>query len=202
MKSLTKLRLAYVHASHDRHGALCYYFRRAGFKTVPLPGLPGSAEFMEAYQGALAGEAVPIQIGAGRTKPGTVGAAVAIYFGSLSFVSLGDTTRRVRRRILERLREEHGDKPIKGLERRHVEAMLARKMETPHAARHFLNALRAVIAVAITAGMRTVDPTIGIQNLKTPASDGHKTWNEDHIARFEAAHPIGSRADWPSGFCF
>lgn len=149
---------------------------------------------MEAYQAALAGAAAPVLIGAERTKPGTIAAAVAIYFESVPFANLGGSTRQVRRRILERLREEHGDKPIRALEHRHIEHMLVAKIETPHAAKHFLNALRAVIAVAIKARMRTDDPTVGIQNLKATESDGHKTWNEDHIARFEAAHKIGSRA--------
>ena len=32
-----------------------YYFRRRGTKAIPLPGLPGSEEFMAAYAAALAG---------------------------------------------------------------------------------------------------------------------------------------------------
>jgi hypothetical protein len=44
-----------------------YYFRRRGFKKVALPGLPGSQEFMAAYQAALAqrldiGECLPVAI--------------------------------------------------------------------------------------------------------------------------------------------
>ena len=47
---MTRIRLQYVHAFRDRHGTDRYYFRRPGFKQIPLPGLPYSAEFMEAYQ--------------------------------------------------------------------------------------------------------------------------------------------------------
>ena len=36
------------------------------------------------------------------------------------------------------------------------------------------------------------DPTAGIR-IKLPKSDGHHTWSEDEIARFEAKHPVGSR---------
>ena len=46
---MTRIRLKYVHVFEDRHGKWWHYFRRAGFKQVRLPGLPGSQEFMEAY---------------------------------------------------------------------------------------------------------------------------------------------------------
>ena len=59
MKPLPHLKLKYIHRFRDRHGKTRHYFRRPGFKGTALPGLPGSAEFMEAYQAALAGDTVP-----------------------------------------------------------------------------------------------------------------------------------------------
>jgi hypothetical protein len=50
----------YVQGFLDRHGKARFYFRRAGFKTVALPGLPWSPEFMAAYEAALAGQPAPI----------------------------------------------------------------------------------------------------------------------------------------------
>jgi len=50
-----------------------------------------------------------------------------------------------------------------------------------------------MIAVAMTAGLRHDDPTLGIR-VKLRASIGYKTWPEDAIAQFEARHPIGSKA--------
>ena len=38
---MARIRLKHVNAFRDRHGRLRYYFRRPGFKSVPLPGLPG-----------------------------------------------------------------------------------------------------------------------------------------------------------------
>jgi hypothetical protein len=118
---LDKSRLKFVHRFRDRHGKTRHYFRRPGCKTVALPGLPGSAEFMAAYQAALAGHSAPrIEIGAARTKPGTVAAAVAAYFGSIAFGNLAPCTKRTQRYILERFREGHGEKSFTGLERKHV----------------------------------------------------------------------------------
>jgi hypothetical protein len=67
---MTRIRLEYVHEYQDRHGKLRRYFRRPGFKRIALPGAPGSDEFMTAYQLALAGQPVRIEIGAGRTETG------------------------------------------------------------------------------------------------------------------------------------
>jgi hypothetical protein len=50
----------FVQGFIDRHGKARFYFRRCGSKTVPLPGLPWSPEFMAAYEAALAGQRVPI----------------------------------------------------------------------------------------------------------------------------------------------
>src|SRR5258707_15712520 len=90
----------YVHAFVDRHGNPPFYFRRAGFKKVPLPGLPWSPEFMAAYQGTT--DAAPrIEIGARRSAPGSVGSAVASYLASWTFQKLAPETRRTRKNILE-----------------------------------------------------------------------------------------------------
>jgi hypothetical protein len=105
---LANLRLRFVHAFKDRHGTWRHYFRRLGLKVIALPGLPGSAEFMRAYEAALGGESAQrVAIGASRSKPGSVAAAVALYFQSIAFGNLNASSRRVRRRILERFREEN-----------------------------------------------------------------------------------------------
>lgn len=37
------------------------------------------------------------------------------------------------------------------------------------------------------------DPTLGVTREKVHTT-GYKTWSEEHISRFEARHPIGSKA--------
>jgi hypothetical protein len=61
----------YVQGFIDRHGKPRFYFRRAGSKSVTLPGLPWSPEFMAAYSEALAGQ--PLQPGSGLSaRPGSL----------------------------------------------------------------------------------------------------------------------------------
>ena len=59
----------YVQGFIDRHGKARFYFRRAGFKTVSLPGLPWSPEFMSAYERACAGQPMEFGILAYRRAP-------------------------------------------------------------------------------------------------------------------------------------
>src|SRR4051812_20791975 len=116
---MTKIDLKHVHQFKDRHGKLRRYVRVPRQKAVSLPGLPGSAEFMAAYRDAVS-LALPRSIGASRTGPGTVDAAVVAYYAAGSFLALGETTRHTRKVILEHFRAEHGAKKLTTLQRAHV----------------------------------------------------------------------------------
>jgi hypothetical protein len=113
----------YVHGYIDRHGKPRHYLRRPGRKEVPLSGLPWSSEFMEAYQAAMSSAPV-VMVGANRTKPGMVEEAVARYLGSATFMTFAPSSQGMRRRILEKLRIEHGDKRLRKLEQAHVGRLL------------------------------------------------------------------------------
>jgi len=191
------MRLKFVHQWVDtRHGNAKprFYFRRRGFKHQQLPGLPGSTEFMEAYSAALAGQALPRQvIGASRIKQGSLAALVVSYFASPGFLALAPETQRTYRNILERLRQEHGDKPLALLSRQHINAMLASRIDKPTAANHWLRMVKALMKFALEEGFRKDDPTAGVRRIKNK-SDGFHCWSEIEIATYEAHHPVGSMA--------
>src|SRR5262245_22463622 len=131
---MTRLHLKYVQSYRGYH-----YFRRRGSPYVQLPGIPGSVEFMEAYQRALA--AAPVAIGASkRSGPGSVSAAIAEYYGSQAFRSLTGGTPAHRRSILERFREQYGDKRLASLPPEFIIALL--DTLPPSVARNWLKALR------------------------------------------------------------
>jgi integrase len=183
---MTRIKLPYIHEFSDRHGEVRRYYRRHG-KRVPLPGLPGSEEFMAAYQAALQHQPV----GENRTKPGTVAAAIAGYYQTLAFRSLASRTQAERRGIYERFRKQHGDKRITTLPQHFIVAML-NKMG-PHAARSWLKALRSLAQFAVAEKIMPADPTQGIR-LPRVKSAGHHTWDEREIRLFEESHPVGSKA--------
>jgi hypothetical protein len=83
-----KVQLKYVKA-YCVGGRRFYYFRRRGSPHVRLPGLPGSAEFMAAYEQALTNTAPQVEIGKGlRSKPGSISSAIAEYYQSQAFRNL------------------------------------------------------------------------------------------------------------------
>jgi integrase len=192
---VTIKRLKYVHAFVDRrHGGAKprYYYRRAGFKRVPLPGVFGSADFMAAYADALAGQK-PITIGDRRVKPGTIAALAVLYLTSPRYLSKSPATQATYKNIVERFRAEHGDKPVADLQRMHLSAMLAKKVQTPAAANHWLRLIKTMMALAVDEGLRPDNPAASLEPLKH-RSPGFHTWTEQQIAQFENRHPIGTKA--------
>ena len=188
-------RLPYVHEYRDRHGKVRRYFRRARSRRIPLPSRPGSKDFMTAYNAALAGFVVreTKAIGESRSAPGSLSAAIAGYYTDNSFTGkLAAETQQQRRSILERFRKEHGGKPIALIEKVHIAKMLGEK--TPSAALNWLTAMRGLMQFAVKVGMLQHDPTAGIDRVKLPNTEGHHSWSDDEIAKYEAKHPIGSRA--------
>lgn len=188
---MTKLRLQYVHRFKDRHGKLRHYFRRGSEKRIPLPGLPGSAEFMDAYQAALAGEGEKPK-SAKAPAPGSMSALIEAYYRSADFRQLRDSTKTTYRGIIERFRAEHGSKPVRLLQAEHIRRMLEKKLDTPAAANRLLKLLHLLMRQAIEDGMRPDDPTLAVRKIKH-SSQGFATWMEDEIARFEEKYPVGSR---------
>jgi hypothetical protein len=76
----------------DRHGKPRFYYRRAGFNPVPLPGLPWSPEFMAVYEAAA------------QACPREIGARIVRYVKSQDFSALAVSTQGMRRAVLERFR--------------------------------------------------------------------------------------------------
>lgn len=180
----------YVQSFVDKKtGAVFHYFRRPGFPRKRLPGLRGSREFMAAYQDAL--DQPQIQIGAKRTRAGTVSAAIVGYYGSTMFFgALAPGTQAMRRPILERFRAEHGDRPIGTMPPKFI-ALMLNKMK-PFAARNWLKTIRHLMQFCVAQEMIATDPTLGVK-LPRAKSDGIYTWTEAEIAQFEARHAPGTK---------
>jgi integrase len=193
--------------NEDRHGKRRVRFRKAGFTTY-LTGTPWSEDFMRQYAAAFDGvKAQANNIGAGRTKPGTVDAIVAAYLDPLSksspFKIGAAETQRTRRNILENFRKEYGHLPLfctdaSGrrtllLTREHMQRIVNGKAATPFAQRNFLNTLHAMFKWAMVEGRVPDDPTLGVTRMKAKTT-GYKTWTEADIERFEGTHPIGTKA--------
>jgi integrase len=177
----------------DQHGKRRVRFRKGGF-SMYLTGTPWSEDFMRQHAAALDGvKAQAINVGAERTKPGSFDALCVSYFRSPDFRGLRPSTQSARRNIIERFRLEHGTKPLKALQRQHITAINGAKADRPEAANHLLKTLRIILGYAVTQGMLKGNPAAGIKRYRSHG-EGHHSWTENEIARFEERHPIGSRA--------
>jgi integrase len=190
---MAHIKLKYINAFANRgrkDKRVRFYFRRRGGKAMPLPGLPGSGEFMAAYAAALAG--VPhVEIGASRTLPGTINALAVAYYGSDAWQKLAADTQKNRRHVIERFRAQHGDKRVALLRREHILGMLA-TIGGLSAKRRWLKAIRSLLRAAVPT-MRRDDPTEGIAMVKLPKSKGHHDWTDEEIAQYRAYWPLGKQ---------
>src|SRR5262249_32298522 len=168
-------------------------FRRRGQKRIPLPGLPGSEEFMRAYQAALS-QAAPLEVGASRTAPGTIDALIVDYLESDAFTkALAPETQRMRRNILDRFRTEHGRKQVATLRSEHVPNLI--KNRPVYAQKNWLKTLRGLMLFAVAENYRGDDPTAGVKAAKPPVrSKGHMTWGSEQIAAYRETHSLGTTA--------
>jgi integrase len=179
--------------STDRHGKRRIKFQKKGFSTY-LKGTPWSSDFMRQYASAL--DSIKEQakeVGAARTKPGTINALAVAYYRSPDFLDLKESTQRVRRNILEKFRSQHGDKPVKGLARKHVGEIIGAMAKTPEAANNLLKVLRLILGYAISLDMIESNPAAAVKKYKS-RSEGHHPWTKQEIAQFESFHAIGTRA--------
>lgn len=185
----------YIHSFKDRHGKQRYYYRRNGQKRIALTGKPGTEEFHIAYCAAASGETAPkVQAGANRNTPGSMRSLVLAYYQSADFKALSEATRKTYRGIIDRICEEHGDKPVKLLQANHVWRMRDERSNTPSAANNYVRMIRMLMRFAVKRGWRPDDPTAVVEKVKT-RSEGFRSWTEEDIAKFVARWPLGTRAN-------
>ena len=181
----------YVHGFVDRHGKPRFYFRRPGFETKRLRGLPYSSEFMRDYEFAMADQ--PLPVGAGKVRPGTMTALAISYFASPEFRTLRSSTQRAYRGMIDQICRDHGDKRAADMRREHVVKLMAVRAEQPGAANGLRMALRVMMKHAVAIGLRADDPTRDVRAIRVK-TDGHHSWTDNEIEQFEQHHPVGSRA--------
>jgi hypothetical protein len=142
---MATLRLRYVKGYIDRYGKARHYFRKPGCKAVPLPGLPGSTEFMAAYQAAL-GTPPPVSR---EHKPGSIAALIVDYLRSPAFSNL-----KLSAGVSARARPvRHGDRMVHDMPRSAAAAYIHQiGAERPAMANITRSILRKLLSHAVRLG--------------------------------------------------
>lgn len=185
----------HVHEYENRHGKTVFYYRVPGRPKIRMKveegTLPWSPSFMAAYEAAKAGIVQASEMGATRTKPGTVNAALVSYYQSSAFKDgLAKSSQSMRRAILERFREEHGDKRVALMTKVALQNIINKK--TPAAALNFRKATRGFLDHCLSLDFIKTDPLAGVKLVEIK-STGHHTWTFEECQQFEAHHKIGTR---------
>jgi integrase len=184
---MTKIRLHYVHEYRDRHGKLRRYVRRPGSRRVALPGLPGSPEFMQAYQDAMSG---PV-LRASAPKPGTLASLAAEYFGSAEFANLKSSSQATYRLTLGPILKLDGHRLVRDLPadkaRKIIEEIGANR---PAMANLTRAVLRRLFSFAVATGKRRENPFDHTPKYKIGT---HRTWTDTELDAYEKRWPLGTR---------
>jgi integrase len=195
--------LKYVSEDHTG-GVLRFYFRKRGQKKIRLPGTPGTDEFNKAYYDALNGVLKPERTGPKLSTKGTLRWLCELYFQSADYKKLDARTRLVRKQIIEHIWQEpvkpgsdklYEDTPLASFSAKAVRVLRDRKADLPESANGRLKALRSVFkwATAKDVELVTFNPVRDVAYFKSQG-DGFHTWTEEEVDRFEARHPIGTKA--------
>jgi integrase/recombinase XerD len=200
---MAEIKLEFVNSYYDVRGKLRHTFRRKGHKRVTIKGKAGSPEFMATYHALLekTGGALAAEIGAGRTRAGTVDAIMVAYFKNDAFTKeLSKASQDARRPILDRFREHktpsgrrYGENQVATLREKSVRDFLEGK--TANQQKNELKAVRGFVRFAISQGALAVDPTESIKPAKPGTkSTGHMTWHDPQIAQYRERHQLGTVA--------
>ncbi len=165
----------------------------------------GTPAFVEEYQRAKDGVATKTTIPRRleRSPHGSLHWLVECYLKSANFKSLGPTTQRARRGLLERIclstidtptgKKVRGTLPFGQMKPKHVRAIRDENLDLPEAANGRVKALRQVFRWAIENDLADTDPAAAVDYLGG-GSDGFHTWTAEEVGEYEAAHPVGTKA--------
>jgi integrase len=187
---MTRIKLRYVSEYRDRHGKLRRYFRRRGGHSIALPGLPGSIEFMAAYQAALA-VVFPPAPSPKHVITGSLAAVTAAYLRSVDFANLSPSSQRSYRVALKPILAAHGHRLVRDLPKEAARHVIEEIGATrPGMANLTRAVLSKVVAYAIETGVRSDNPFAGLKPYRLGT---YHTWTDGEIAQFERRWLLGTR---------
>ena len=193
---MTRIRLPYIHEYRDKSGKIWRYVRRRGLPNVQLPGLPGSPEFMAAYQAAIAGEAPEKRAHA---SYGTMKALIIDYYRSAAFANLRPNSRRVYRIALEAIVRDHGHRYAAELTTEKASKVIEAVGATHPAMGNLVrSALRALMVYAVKMKLRADNPITNITRYKTGT---HHTWTEEELTASSSVGRSARASGWPMRYC-
>jgi integrase len=167
-----------------------WYVRIGKGRRIRIRAPFGSPEFDAEYRAALTGAQRP----ASKTEAlGSLSWLIARYRETTAWSALSLATRRQRENIFKQVLASAGHEPYAKIDSATVMAGRDRRHATPAQARNFLDAMRGLFKWAHSAKLVRSNPTTGVENPPRHHSDGFIPWTEEHVARYQARWPLGTR---------
>lgn len=188
MRDMPRPRKPYVQRETTRHGKTVWYFRKGDGARTRLRGEYESREWLADYDAAMRGqEPEP----APRQSAGTLGWLIDRYVESLAFARLAEGTKRMRRSILNRVKEKAGDWSLSSVTKKKMVESRDARSSTPAAAQNFVKTMKQMFNWAVEAEHMSFNPCEGLST-RSPATEGHHTWTLDEVQRFWKRWPLGT----------
>lgn len=179
----------YVHAEPSRHGKMRFYFRIGkGARTAMPP--PNAEDFADRYAAAMAASGKRPARG---PTSGTLAWLIARYRETADYNALKTATRRQRDNIFQGVIAKAGDRPYKRVTKHNVVKGRDDRASTPAQARNYLDAMRGLFRWALSAGMITADPTVGVKNPPRPKGQGFPKWDDWEVESYRTRWPLGTK---------
>jgi integrase len=174
-------------------GRTYLYFRNkaAGGPRTRLPDDPTTEAFRPGYNAALTGEPPKAEEKITRDDPFTIGALIASYKRSAEYKRLRPTSKSQYDMRLNLIREDHGNRSVKGLSPKRIRLGILQPLaDRPGAALDTLKKLRVLIRHAIHIEWLEHDPSVGI---KRPKGNEIRAWHDHELDAFEERWPLGTK---------
>lgn len=180
----------HLHLQWTRHKKQAWYVRIGHGPRVRIRAAFGTPEFDTEYQAAIAGTPRPKK---GAPATGTLAWLLTRYRETTEWSALSEATRRQRDNIFVHVLETAGQQPYSKITTKTIMDGRERRKDTPAQARNFLDAMRGVFRWSVKAGLVKSDPTAGVDNPPRKTGDGFIPWTEEHVEKYEARWPLGTR---------
>lgn len=185
-----EMTLKYLIRDVDRYGQERIYVRRKGFKKVKLTNEPGSAAFMEEYRQAIAGTQKTTTT---HIIYGSFRWLCVEYKKSPAFAEYSEKTQGLKRALLDKLCDIHGDNPAKQIQRRHLQKIVDDMADTPFAANNILKTLNPMFKWAVKREHLETNPVRDVERIKAE-TEGHHTWTPAEMRQYLKKHPLKTKA--------
>lgn len=179
----------YLHRERSRHGKQVWVVRRNG-KRRQIRAEYGTPEFEAEYHALV--DDLPKREKA-RQSADSLAWLIARYRETTVWNGLSLATRRQRENFFRQVIASAGDQHFARITSATIAAGRDRRAATPAQAECFLKAMRGLFRWAAKAEFVKVDPTAEVDAPRLPKSDGFPPWSEEHVVKYEARWPIGTR---------